>query len=141
MSRIDDDWAFPDEALAVVMRTDAQRTKCIDVAMRKIGGSGDTALYAGVFHPFRAADYEAKLTVGGEAHDIAFTVAAPVAAQASAPIVAAAPAPAVAVTSARAVPPASGPAAMPLAAIAGVLALGLGGVALARERRRTRLAA
>ncbi len=77
MSRIDADWSFPGDGLAVVMRTDAQRTKCLDVPLRKVGGSDDQAIYAGVFFPFREAAYEAKLTVGGEAHDIAFTVGTP----------------------------------------------------------------
>lgn len=77
ISRVDDDWAFPDDGLAVVMRTDSERTKCLDVPLRKVGGSDDQAIYAGIFYPFRAAAYEAKVTIGGEAHDIAFTVGTP----------------------------------------------------------------
>src|SRR4030081_2432877 len=48
---------FPTTGLAVVMRTDGDRTKCLDVPLKLVKSSGDSALYAGVFYPFPPAAY------------------------------------------------------------------------------------
>ena len=65
---------FPATALAVVMRTDGDRTKCLDVPMRLVNTSGGSATYAGVFYPFRAAAYDGKLSLGDSTFDISFDV-------------------------------------------------------------------
>jgi hypothetical protein len=65
---------FPANGLAVVMRTDGDRTKCLDVPLRLVKTSGDSALYAGVFYPFRAAAYDGKLQLGDFTFDISFDV-------------------------------------------------------------------
>ena len=73
--------AFPTTELApsgiaVVMHTDGDRTKCLEVPIRLVSTSGDNALYAGVFYPFRAAAYDGKLSLGGDTYDISFDVRA-----------------------------------------------------------------
>ena len=65
---------FPTNGLAVVMRTDGDRTKCLDVPLRLVKTSGDSGLYAGVFYPFRAAAYDGKLQLGDQTFDISFDV-------------------------------------------------------------------
>ena len=65
---------FPTTGLAVVMRTDGDRTKCLDVPLKLVKSSGDSALYAGVFYPFRAAAYDGKLQLGDFTFDINFDV-------------------------------------------------------------------
>ncbi len=40
--------AFPADGLAVIMQTDRERTKCLNVALKLVSQSGDGALYAGV---------------------------------------------------------------------------------------------
>jgi hypothetical protein len=76
---------FPDRALAVVMQTDGERTKCLNVAMKLVSTDGGVATYAGVFHPFRAATYDARFGIGEDVHDIRFTVDAAPAAPAAIP--------------------------------------------------------
>lgn len=146
MSRIDDDWSFPDEGLAVVMRTDAERTKCLDVPLRKIGGTADQAIYAGVFYPFRVAEYSAKLTVGGEAHDILFTVGTPAISTDPTNVIAEigyAGAASDAITAPRdpLVPVPVVPAPLAATALAGAAALALVTITLTLTRRRVRSAA
>jgi hypothetical protein len=65
---------FPASGLAVVMRTDGDRTKCLDVPLRLVKTSGDSATYAGIFYPFRAAAYDGKLSLGEFTFDISFDV-------------------------------------------------------------------
>jgi hypothetical protein len=65
---------FPTTGLAVVMRTDGDRTKCLDVPLKLVKSGGDSALYAGVFYPFRAAAYDGKLQLGDYTFDINFDV-------------------------------------------------------------------
>ena len=61
--------------VAVVMHTDGDRTKCLEVPIRLVSTSGDNAVYAGVFYPFRAAAYDGKLSFGsGDIYDISFDV-------------------------------------------------------------------
>jgi hypothetical protein len=67
--------SFPERALSVVMQTDGERTKCLDVAMQLVSTAGNIATYAGVFHPFRAATYDGRFSIGGDVHEITFTVA------------------------------------------------------------------
>lgn len=64
--------AFPTSALAVIMQTDRERTKCLDVPLKLVSESGDSALYAGVFYPFRAAIYSGIAQLGDFKFD--FTV-------------------------------------------------------------------
>ncbi len=70
---------FPTTGLAVVMRTDGDRTKCLDVPLKLVSTGGDSAIYAGVFYPFRAAAYDGKLQLGDYTFDITFDVRALVA--------------------------------------------------------------
>lgn len=65
---------LPERALSVVMQTDGERTKCLDVAMKQISVSGGVATYAGVFYPFRAATYDGRFGIGEDVSDIRFTV-------------------------------------------------------------------
>ncbi|HEY3217812.1 MAG TPA: hypothetical protein VGK15_01850 [Candidatus Limnocylindria bacterium] len=65
---------FPTTGLAVVMRTDGDRTKCLDVPLRLVKTGSDSATYAGVFYPFRAAAYDGKLQLGDYTFDISFDV-------------------------------------------------------------------
>jgi len=79
--------------VAVVMHTDGDRTKCLEVPLRLVSTSGENATYAGVFYPFRAAAYDGKLALGDETYDISFDVRAlaattPVASTADLPVAA-----------------------------------------------------
>ena len=65
---------FPATGLAVVMQTDGERTKCLDVPLKLVKTGGDSATYAGVFYPFRAAAYDGKLQLGDYTFDINFDV-------------------------------------------------------------------
>jgi hypothetical protein len=67
---------FPTTGLAVVMQTDGERTKCLDVPLKLVKSGGDSAVYAGVFYPFRAAAYDGKLQLGDSTFDISFDVRA-----------------------------------------------------------------
>ena len=62
--------AFPTEGLAVIMQTDRERTKCLNVALKLVSQSGDGALYAGVFYPFRAAIYSGIVQFGDYKFDM-----------------------------------------------------------------------
>ena len=66
--------AMPPSAVAVVMQTDGDRTKCLDVPLKLVSSDGSTGLYAGLFFPFRAARYDGKLSVGDDVSDISFDV-------------------------------------------------------------------
>ena len=66
--------AIPASAVAVVMQTDGDRTKCLDVPLKLVSTDGSTGLYAGLFFPFRAARYDGKLSVGDDVSDITFDV-------------------------------------------------------------------
>ncbi len=65
---------FPTTGLAVVMQTDGERTKCLNVPLKLVKSGGDSATYAGVFYPFRAAAYDGKLQLGDYQFDISFDV-------------------------------------------------------------------
>jgi hypothetical protein len=73
-SRPSVDAEFPSTGLIVVMRTDGDRTKCLDVPLKLVRADGDTGLYAGVFYPFRAAAYDGKVRIGDDTSDIRFDV-------------------------------------------------------------------
>jgi hypothetical protein len=73
--------AFPTSGLAVIMQTDRERTKCVDVPLKLVSQSGDGALYAGVFHPYRAAMYSGLVQFGDFKFDVTFDVNALVAAK------------------------------------------------------------
>lgn len=73
---------LPESALAVVMQTDGERTKCLDVALRKVDGDGELATYAGVFFPFREATYDGRVSIGDDVTDIKFVVGSGAPAQA-----------------------------------------------------------
>src|SRR5438094_576486 len=82
--------ALPPTGLVVVMRTDGDRTKCLEVPLKLVRSDGAGATYAGIFYPFRAAAYDGKLRLGDETSDISFDVrrlaaTAPVAPQADLP--------------------------------------------------------
>lgn len=66
--------APPATALAVVMQTDGDRTKCLDVPMKLVRSDGPSATYAGLFFPFYAARFDGKLSVGDLVEDITFDV-------------------------------------------------------------------
>lgn len=66
--------AFPAEGLAVIMQTDRERTKCLNVALKLVSQSGDGALYAGVFYPFRAAIYSGLVQFGDYKFDMTLDV-------------------------------------------------------------------
>jgi hypothetical protein len=66
--------AFPTTGLAVIMQTDRERTKCLDVPLKLVSTSGDGALYAGVFYPFRAAVYSGIVQLGDFKFDVTVDV-------------------------------------------------------------------
>jgi hypothetical protein len=66
--------AFPAEGLAVIMQTDRERTKCLNVALKLVSQSGDGALYAGVFYPFRAAIYSGLVQFGDYKFDMTLDI-------------------------------------------------------------------
>ena len=66
--------SIPASAVAVVMQTDGDRTKCLDVPLKLVSSDGSTGLYAGLFFPFRAARYDGKLSIGDDVSDITFDV-------------------------------------------------------------------
>lgn len=68
--------AFPTTGLAVIMQTDRERTKCLDVPLKLVSQSGDGALYAGVFYPFRAAVYSGLVQLGEFSFDVTVDVSA-----------------------------------------------------------------
>jgi hypothetical protein len=65
---------IPPSAVAVVMQTDGDRTKCLEVPLKLVSSDGSGALYAGLFFPFRAARFDGKLSVGDDVSDITFDV-------------------------------------------------------------------
>ncbi len=79
--------AFPTTGLAVIMQTDRERTKCLDVPLKLVSTSGDGALYAGVFYPFRAAVYSGIVQLGDFKFDVTVDVNTVAAAKAAAPTV------------------------------------------------------
>jgi len=56
--------ALPADSIAVIMQADRERTKCINVPLKLVSQSGDGALYAGVFYPYRAAVYSGLVQFG-----------------------------------------------------------------------------
>lgn len=66
--------AIPASAAAVVMQTDGDRTKCLDVPLKLVSSDGTSALYAGLFFPFRAARFDGKLSIGSDVSDLTFDV-------------------------------------------------------------------
>ena len=74
VARHADGIALPASAAAVVMQTDGDRTKCLDVPLKLVSSDGSTGLYAGLFFPFRAARYDGKLSVGDDVSDLTFDV-------------------------------------------------------------------
>jgi len=77
---------LPANGVVVVMRTDGDRTKCLEVPLRLVSSDGDRGLYAGIFYPFRAAAYDGKLSFGDEVYDINFDVKRLVASSPVAPV-------------------------------------------------------
>jgi hypothetical protein len=66
--------AFPTTGLAVIMQTDRERTKCLDVPLKLVSQSGDGAVYAGVFYPFKAAIYSGLVQFGDFKFDVTIDV-------------------------------------------------------------------
>jgi hypothetical protein len=77
---------LPANGVVVVMRTDGDRTKCLEVPLRLVSSDGGRGLYAGIFYPFRAAAYDGKLSLGDEVYDINFDVKRLVAGASVAPV-------------------------------------------------------
>jgi hypothetical protein len=65
---------LPANGVAVVMQTDGDRTKCLEVPLRLVNTDGTTGQYAGVFFPFRAAKFDGKLAIGDDVSDLTFDV-------------------------------------------------------------------
>jgi hypothetical protein len=65
---------LPNSGVVVVMRTDGDRTKCLEVPLKFVSANGDGAIYAGIFYPFRAAAYDGKLQLGDQTFDVRFDV-------------------------------------------------------------------
>lgn len=61
---------LPADAIAVIMQADRERTKCINVPLKLVSRSGDGALYAGVFYPYRAAVYSGLVQFGESTFDM-----------------------------------------------------------------------
>ena len=74
VARHADGVAIPASAVAVVMQTDGDRTKCLDVPLKLVSSDGASGLYAGLFFPFRAARYDGKLSVGNDVSEVTFDV-------------------------------------------------------------------
>jgi hypothetical protein len=55
---------LPADSIAVIMQADRERTKCINIPLKLVTQSGDGALYAGVFYPYRAAVYSGLVQFG-----------------------------------------------------------------------------
>jgi len=66
--------ALPANGVAVVMQTDGDRTKCLEVPLRLVSSDGAGGLYAGLFFPFRAAKFDGKLAIGDDVSDLTFDV-------------------------------------------------------------------
>lgn len=77
--------AFPTDGLAVIMQTDRERTKCLNVPLKLVSQSGDGALYAGVFYPFRAAIYSGLVQFGNFTFDMTLDINTIAANKAAAP--------------------------------------------------------
>jgi hypothetical protein len=56
------------------MQTDGDRTKCLGVPLKLVEGDASGGLYAGLFFPFRPAQYDGKLVISGDVQDIRFDV-------------------------------------------------------------------
>ena len=65
---------IPQTGVAVVMQTDGDRTKCLDVPLKLVSDDAHGAVYAGLFFPFRAARYDGKLSIGDDVTDLTFDV-------------------------------------------------------------------
>ncbi len=65
---------LPPSARTVVMQTDGDRTKCLDVPLKLVQGDASGGLYAGLFFPFRPARYDGQLSIGNDVHPITFDV-------------------------------------------------------------------
>jgi hypothetical protein len=65
---------LPPSALTVVMQTDGDRTKCLQVPLKLVQNDASGGLYAGLFFPFRPARYDGKLKIGNDINDIRFDV-------------------------------------------------------------------
>jgi hypothetical protein len=65
---------LPPSALTVVMQTDGDRTKCLEVPLKLVQNDASGGLYAGLFFPFRPARYDGKLKIGNDVNDIRFDV-------------------------------------------------------------------
>jgi hypothetical protein len=61
---------LPADSIAVIMQADRERTKCINVPLKLVSQSGDGALYAGLFFPYRAAVYTGLVQFGESTFDM-----------------------------------------------------------------------
>ena len=78
--RLGDAASFPDSGLAVVMQAQKERTKCLDVPLRKVSDAGGVARYAGIFYPFYEATFDGLVSFGdGPTQDFTFRIDAAIA--------------------------------------------------------------
>ena len=61
---------LPADSIAVIMQADRERTKCINVPLKLVSQSGDGAVYAGLFYPYRAAVYTGLAQFGGSTFEM-----------------------------------------------------------------------
>jgi len=61
---------LPSDSIAVIMQADRERTKCINVPLKLVSQSGDGALYAGLFYPYRPAIYTGLVQFGGSTFEM-----------------------------------------------------------------------
>src|SRR5256885_4899155 len=61
---------LPANGVVVVMRTDGDRTKCLEVPLRLVSSDGARGLYAGIYFPFRTAAYDGNHTFGADVVDL-----------------------------------------------------------------------
>src|SRR5207244_10918644 len=66
--------AFPADGRALISQADRERPKCLDVPLKLVSQSGDGALYAGVFYPFKAAVYSGLVQFGDFKFDVTIDV-------------------------------------------------------------------
>ena len=66
--------SVPPSAVAVVMQTDGDRTKCLGVPLKLVQSDASGGVYAGLFFPFHQARYDGVLVVGSDVERTGFDV-------------------------------------------------------------------
>lgn len=66
---------LPERGLAVVMEIDKEKTKCLEVELRRVSGDASSGRYAGIFYPFHEGEFDGKVMFGASApQDFGFRV-------------------------------------------------------------------